>query len=110
MFLKSKFNILTMKVTIQNVNGSLLTTELKGLIIKKVHKLTTYARELQDADVSLIEISDKEKRDKGIECKLYLPGHTLFAKSFETSFEKAIDSVTESLRRQIHKVKAKKGY
>ena len=99
-----------MKVTIQNVNSSFLTAELKAFIIKKLNKLTTYADNIQDADVFLVQNADKEKRENGLECKLYLPGHMLFAKSFETSFEKATDSVTESLRRQIQKIKTKKGY
>ena len=99
-----------MNITIQNVNNSHLTDDLKAFIIKKLKKLITYSQEIQDADVFLLESPHNDRKDKGLECKLYLAGYTIFAKSFETSFEKATDSVTESLRRQIQKMKTKRGY
>jgi putative sigma-54 modulation protein len=42
-----------------------------------------------------------------VEVKLNIPGNQLFAKEKSDSFEAAIDSATEALRRQIKKIKEK---
>lgn len=81
--------------------------KLLDFIQKKANKLDLFHDRIIDGEVYLRLNKDKEKRNKVVEMKLNVPGHTLFAKQHAPSFEEATDSAVEALRRQLKKVKAK---
>ena len=95
-----------MRITIQNTKKSLVDDSLRSFIEKKLNKLMTFYAEIQNADVFFFEEGNTNK-NKGMEVKLYIPGHVLFAKELSHSFEHAVNKIVESLRRQLRKVKTK---
>ena len=81
--------------------------KLLDFIQKRADKLDQFHDKIIDGEVNLRLNKDKEKKNKVIEMKLNIPGHTLFAKQQAASFEAATDDAVEALRRQLRKVKSK---
>lgn len=81
--------------------------KLIQFIEERLGKLDQFFDRIIDARVSLrLENSGKVK-DKIVEVSLNVPGDRLFAKSMDKTFEAAADDVTDALRRQLKKYKAK---
>ena len=79
--------------------------KLENFIDDRVQKLSHLSEHIIEAEVFLRV--EKGVENKLAEIRLKLPGNDLFAKKSSKTFEEAIDSVTEALRRQLKKRKEK---
>lgn len=79
--------------------------KLLSFIDKKVNKLKTFFEHIISAEVTLKLENNGQVRDKVTEIKLKVPGNLLIAKETDKSFEAAVDSAVEALRRQLIKHK-----
>lgn len=82
--------------------------KLIDFIKTKLHKLEQFHDKLISAEVFLKLDKNAEDGNKIAEIKLFIPGKELFSKRQASSFEEAIDKVTEALRRQARKAKGKR--
>ncbi len=80
--------------------------DLLDFIRAKMNKLITFNDSIISADVFLRIEKNAEQENKLVDIKVHVPGKELFAKRHSTSFEAAIDEVTEALRRQVVKAHA----
>ena len=80
--------------------------KLLDFIQKKVDKLDTFYDRIIDADAYL-RLNNEGNDNKTVELKLNIPGSQLFCKEQSKSFEEAIDTAVDSLRRQLKKHKEK---
>lgn len=76
---------------------------LLSFIKSKLNKLIKFNDAIISADVFLRIEKNDERENKVVDIKLHVPGKELFAKKHSTSFEAAVDEVTEALRRQVLK-------
>ena len=76
---------------------------LLDFINSKLNKLIKFNDSIISADVFLRIEKNNERENKLVDVKLHIPGKELFAKKHATSFEAAVDEVTEALRRQVVK-------
>ena len=81
--------------------------ELIDFIQRKVDKLETFYDRIIDGEVFLKMENGEAIEDKIVEIKINIPGHQLFAKEQDESFEAAADTAVEALRRQLKKHKEK---
>jgi putative sigma-54 modulation protein len=93
-----------MKIQTQSIHFD-ADVKLTDFIEQKLEKLERFYDQIIMADVMLRLESNGQVRDKIAEIKLKVPGAVLIAKETEKSFEAAIDSSVEALRRQIIKHK-----
>ena len=77
--------------------------DLLAFIKSKLNKLITFNNSIISADVFLRIEKNNEMENKLVDIKIQVPGKELFAKRHATSFEAAVDEVTEALRRQVVK-------
>ena len=77
--------------------------DLLDFIKAKLNKLITFNDTIISADVFLRIEKNNERENKMVDIKVHVPGKELFAKKHSTSFEAAVDEVTEALRRQVLK-------
>ena len=77
--------------------------DLLDFINIKLNKLITYNDSIISADVFLRIEKNNDMENKLVDIKVHVPGKELFAKRHSTSFEAAVDEVTEALRRQVLK-------
>ena len=77
--------------------------DLLDFIETKLNKLITFNDTIISADVFLRIEKNNERENKMVDIKVHVPGKELFAKRHSTSFESAVDEVTEALRRQVVK-------
>ncbi len=77
--------------------------DLLAFIKSKLNKLITFNDSIISADVFLRIEKNNEMENKLVDIKIHVPGKELFAKRHATSFEAAVDEVTEALRRQVVK-------
>lgn len=77
--------------------------DLLAFIKSKLNKLITFNNSIISADVFLKIEKNTEMENKHVDIKIQVPGKELFAKRHATSFEAAVDEVTEALRRQVVK-------
>ena len=77
--------------------------DLLTLINNKLNKLVTFNDSIISADVFLRIEKNNEMENKFVDVKMHVPGKELFAKRHATTFEAALDEVTEALRRQVVK-------
>ena len=70
-------------------------------------KLETFYDRIVDGEVILKVEKEDKRENKFVELKLNIPGKQLFAKEHSKSFEAAVDSGVEALRRQLKKSKEK---
>tara|TARA_B100001564_G_C20315761_1_gene523361 strand:+ start:216 stop:500 length:285 start_codon:yes stop_codon:yes gene_type:complete len=76
---------------------------LIDFIKSKLNKLITFNDAIISADVFLRIEKNNERENKLVDIKLHVPRKELFAKKQASSFEAAVDEVTEALRRQVVK-------
>ena len=76
---------------------------LLSFIKSKLNKLIKFNDAIISADVFLRIEKNDGRENKVVDIKLHVPGKELFAKKHSTSFEAAVDEVTEALRRQVLK-------
>ena len=77
--------------------------DLLDFIKTKLNKLIKFNDTIISADVFLRIEKNNERENKMVDIKVHVPGKELFAKKHSTSFEAAVDEVTEALRRQVLK-------
>ena len=80
--------------------------DLLTFIKSKLNKLITFNDSIISADVFLRIEKNNEMENKSVDIKVHVPGKELFAKRHSSSFEAAVDEVTEALRRQVVKAQA----
>ncbi len=99
-----------MNVNIQSLHF-VPDSKLVALIEKKVAKLSQFHERITKVDVflKLDNVAHKIK-DKVAEIKVHVPKHDLFvkhsSKSFEESFDMALDSVINQIKRKKEKMVA----
>jgi putative sigma-54 modulation protein len=81
--------------------------KLHEFIEKKMEKLTTHFDRIINAEIKLRLENSGQVKDKVAEIQLHVPGHNLFAKETNKTFEQSIDSAVDNLRRQLAKYKEK---
>lgn len=75
---------------------------------KKVGKLTQFFDHIITADVYFrLENNGAAVKDKVVDLKVNIPGHTLYASETSKTFEESVDSAVASLERQLKKQKEK---
>jgi putative sigma-54 modulation protein len=99
-----------MNVNIQTVHFD-ADTKLVGYIEKKVAKLTQFHDRITKIDVYLkLDNVVHNIKDKIAEIKVHIPRHSFFvkqsSKSFEESFDTALDSVINQIKRKKEKLAA----
>ncbi|MFT5165747.1 MAG: putative sigma-54 modulation protein [Saprospiraceae bacterium] len=80
---------------------------LNGVITEKIGKLFEVDDRILHADVFLKTGVNTGIEDKLIEVRLSIPGPEIFAQAAAETFEKAVASVAEKLRKQLIKKKEK---
>ncbi len=95
-----------MKVSIQSVNFN-INQDLVQFIEKKVNNLEKFHDHIVGAEVYLKVQSTSEKENKIADIKIKLPGADAVAKKNSKSFEEAVSTCVDSLRRQLVKRKEK---
>ena len=95
-----------MKLQIQTVHTD-PAPELLDFIQRKVDKLETFYDRIIDGEVFLKLENGQTVEDKIVEIKINIPNNQLFAKEQSESYEAAVDSAVDALRRQIKKHKEK---
>jgi putative sigma-54 modulation protein len=81
--------------------------KLLDFVTQKVNKLSQLSDDIVSAEVFLRLDKDDERENKVTEIKVEYPGGPLFARKQSKTFEEATDLVTDALKRQIVKQKAK---
>lgn len=99
-----------MNVQIQTVHFD-ADTKLLEHVNKKVEKLRTFHDHIIGVDIYLkLDNIAHQVKDKIAEIKVYVPKHSYFVKqstkTFEESFDKALDSMANQLKRQKQKMSA----
>ena len=95
-----------MNIKINSV-GFKTDVKLEEFIDKKVSKITSFYEKAQGAEVTLRLDAKEKSTNKLAEIRLMIPGEDLFAKKQCDTFEEAIDSCMEALRKQTDKRKEK---
>ena len=95
-----------MKITVQSIHFD-ADRKLIDFIQKRVDKLDLFYDQFLDGQCFLKLEKTEDEANKSAEFKLNVPGSQLFAKGQAKSFEEATDLATESIRRQINKLKTK---
>ncbi len=99
-----------MNITIQSVHFD-ASERLEEFIYQKVGKLDQFFDDIIIAEVTLRIDKADTTENKFAEIELEIPGTNLFAKKQSKTFEEAVDSVCEALRKQLvrrkEKIKAK---
>ena len=95
-----------MTVKIQSVHFD-ADKKLLEFIQGKVDKLTQFYDGIINSDVTLRIDKSSDTENKVAEIRIHLPGNDLFAKKQCKSFEEAIDTSLDALRRQVKKHKEK---
>lgn len=99
-----------MNVKIQTVHFT-ADQKLVDYVTKKVEKLNTYHDKIIKVDVYLkLDNVVHQIKDKVAEIKVQVPKHEFFvkasSKSFEESFDSALDSISNQIKRKKEKMAA----
>lgn len=81
------------------------TETLQAFIRKKLDKLNRFADDIQSAEVILKVTKPEVSHNKEASIKLLLKGDDLFALKVADTFEEAVDTVIDALKRQMEKRK-----
>lgn len=95
-----------MKVSVQSIHFD-ADVKLLEFIQKKCDKLDVFFDRIVDANVYLKLEKHEPKQNKLVEIKVHVPGETLIATEYGTSFEEATDFCTEKLKAQLKRFKEK---
>jgi putative sigma-54 modulation protein len=97
-----------MKIQIQSLHFN-ADKKLLDFIGKKMNKLETFYDRVIGSDVILsMEQMNTQVKSKVVTIKAHIPGTVLIAKERSKKFEEAIDMATESIRRQMLRIKSRK--
>ena len=110
MFYYSLKPTMTMNVNIQTLHFA-ADAKLVAFIEKKVAKLTQFHERITKVDVFLkLDNVAHNIKDKIAEIRVHIPKHDFFvkhsSKSFEESFDTALDSVITQIKRKKEKMAA----
>ena len=99
-----------MNVQIQTVHFD-ADSKLLEHVNKKIAKLSTFHDQIISVDIYLkLDNVVHNIKDKVAEIKVYVPKHSYFvkhsSKTFEESFDRALDSMANQLKRQKEKLVA----
>ena len=83
-------------------------SDLLDFVQEKVDKLEVFSDNIIGSEVYLRLDNGTTPEDKIAEIKIAVPGVDLFAKKQCKSFEEAVDTAVDALRRQIKKHKQKR--
>ena len=81
--------------------------KLTEFVERKLSKIEQYFDRVIEARVTLKLENSGQIRDKIAEARLQVPGEVLFVISSYKTFEGSVDSVVQSLKRQVKKYKEK---
>ncbi len=95
-----------MKITIQSIHFD-AADRLLEFIQTKFDKLSQLYASIIDVQVFLKLEKNNEQGNKIVEVKVLVPGQTLVASSQNKTFEEAVDSCLEQIKRQVVKYKEK---
>ncbi len=96
-----------MNVNIQTVHFS-ADDKLVDYVSKKLQKLNTFHDRITKVDVFLkLDNVVHNIKDKVAEIKVHIPRHEFFVKSSSKSFEESFDNALESIANQIKRKKEK---
>ncbi len=96
-----------MNVNIQTVHFD-ADEKLLEFVTKKVEKLNTFHDRITKVDVFLkLDNLVHNIKDKVVEIKVHVPKHEFFVKTSSKSFEESFDSAMESIVNQIKRKKEK---
>lgn len=95
-----------MKVTINPVHFK-ADSKLEEFITQKVEKVCAKYNEIIDAEVSLKLDNTDTPENKIADIRLVLKGDDLFASKQSKSFEEAVDTAVDALKKQLEKYKGK---
>ncbi|PCJ81583.1 MAG: ribosomal subunit interface protein [Flavobacteriales bacterium] len=95
-----------MKVNVHSIHFD-ADKKLVDYVNKKVNKLDNYFDGIVGGDVYLKLDNSGDKANKITEIKINMPGKELFAKRQNKTFEEAVNSAVEAIRRQVSRYKGK---
>lgn len=95
-----------MNVKIQSVKFD-ANQKLLDFVEAKINKLERFIERVTMADVTLKLDKDNDRGNKVAIIKLEVPGEDLVAESRAKSFEEAVDSAIDALKKQIDRHKEK---
>ena len=95
-----------MKIKIDSIHFK-ADQKLENFIQERVEKLSTIYEGVIGSEVMLKIDKNSNTENKVAEIKIFIRGNDLFAKKQCKTFEEAIDSAVEALRRQLTKHKEK---
>lgn len=95
-----------MKLQIQSIHFD-ADQKLIDFIQKKLDKLDTFFDKIIDGEVYLKLEKDSGQENKIVEIKIHIPGHPVFVKERDRTFEAAVDTALEALKVQVKKHKEK---
>jgi putative sigma-54 modulation protein len=95
-----------MKVTISSLHFK-SDVKLESFIREKVTKVSGLFDGVISSEVTLKLDQSSNNENKIAEIRINIPGNDLFAKKQAKSFEEAVDSATDALKKQIKKRKEK---
>lgn len=96
-----------MNVNVQSVNFD-ADQKLIDFVNRKMDKLVTFHDRIVESDVFLkLDNIVHKIKDKIVEIKVHVPGHSFFVKCTSKSFEESFDNAFDSLVNQVKKRKEK---
>ena len=95
-----------MDIKIQSVKFD-ADVKLLSFIENKINKLEQYYNNIIGAEVILKLDKSEASDNKVVDVKILIPGNDLFAKRQSKTFEEAVDSTADALKKQLVKVKEK---
>lgn len=97
-----------MKIQIQSLHFD-ADQKLIEFIGRKMNKLDTFYDRVIGSDVILsLEQMNSQVKAKVVTIKAHIPGAVLVAREKSRKFEEAVDLATESIRRQMVRIKDRK--
>lgn len=95
-----------MQVTFQAVHFT-ADQKLKDYISDKLQKLVKFYPKILQTTVYLKLENSGQVKDKVVEIKMSVPGHTLIATHSDKAFEASFDDTLDNVRRQLKKLNEK---
>ena len=95
-----------MQVTFQTVHFT-ADQKLKDYIEEKLQKLVRFYPKILQSTVYLKLENSGQVKDKVVELKINVPGSTVIASNSDKSFEASFDDALENLKRQLKKLNEK---
>ena len=95
-----------MKLQIQSIHFD-ADKKLLDFIQKKMDKLETFYDKIIGGEIFLKLENTNDKNNKIVNIKINIPGNDLIVKEQKPSFEEAVDTAYEVLKKQLKKQKEK---